>query len=186
MSAAGWVAEELAGLALGDERLNKRVQKVVADWSAQPGKSIPEFSGDWAATKGAYRLENESVSAEGVQAAAGATRQRIAQWQASSGEVDACIQDTTSIDDGVHEYARARAPPRLGGNRDFCGHDAGVSSSGVPLGVLQQHTYVREGRRSRRSSGTNRQVGAQAQAGQGRTGHQAGGGQGKRALVVGC
>ena len=60
------------------------MKKIVADWSAQPGKSIPEFSGDWAATKGAYRLlENDGVSVEAVQAAqwGARARQRMAEWQ---------------------------------------------------------------------------------------------------------
>ena len=150
VSEESWVAEEVAGLALGDERLHKRVQRIVADWSAQPGKSIPEFSGDWAATKGAYRLlENESVRAEAVRAAQwAATRQRIAAWQASSGErLTLCIQDTTSIDVTAYTSMAGRGalPRGSGGQRGFLAHTTlAVSSSGVPLGVLQQHTYVRE------------------------------------------
>ena len=123
VSEESWVAEEVAGLALGDERLHKRVQRIVADWSAQPGKSIPEFSGDWAATKGAYRLlENESVRAEAVRAAQwAATRQRIAAWQASSGErLTLCIQDTTSIDVTAYTSMAGRgALPRGSGALEF-------------------------------------------------------------------
>ena len=32
MGEEGWVEAELQGLALGDERLNKRVKKIVGDW----------------------------------------------------------------------------------------------------------------------------------------------------------
>src|SRR5512144_2986230 len=53
-----WVAEEWAGLELGDARRNRRLIQLVEDLAAQPPASIPLASGGWAETKAAYRLLN--------------------------------------------------------------------------------------------------------------------------------
>ena len=52
-------------LELGEERLEKRLLKIISDFSQKPTASIPEFCGDWAATKAAYAFfKNPSSGTE--------------------------------------------------------------------------------------------------------------------------
>jgi hypothetical protein len=54
---------ELAGCSLADERLNKRLRKLVAQIGSAMGESIPLVCQDWANTKAAYRFfSNDRVS----------------------------------------------------------------------------------------------------------------------------
>ena len=49
-----WAAEELKDADLGDVRRKRRLVRLVSDLAAQPNASVPQASGDWAATQGAY------------------------------------------------------------------------------------------------------------------------------------
>ncbi|WP_246230649.1 IS4/Tn5 family transposase DNA-binding protein [Bradyrhizobium cytisi] len=61
--ADAWFDRELAGCSLADERLNKRLRKVVAQIGSAMGESIPLVCQDWANTKAAYRFfSNDRVS----------------------------------------------------------------------------------------------------------------------------
>ncbi len=63
-----WAMEELATLSLGDERLNKRAQKILSQLSHNPTDSIPVACQGAAETKAAYRFfDNEKVSSEKIQ-----------------------------------------------------------------------------------------------------------------------
>ena len=58
-----WFDRELAGCSFADERLNKRLCKLVAQMGSAMGESIPLVCQDWANTKAAYRfLSNDRVS----------------------------------------------------------------------------------------------------------------------------
>ena len=46
-----WVTQETASAALGDARLNRRLQRIVRALSAQPAVSVPQASGSWAAIR---------------------------------------------------------------------------------------------------------------------------------------
>ncbi len=62
---SSWCEAELAGLELADGRLRYRAIESLKRLSQQPSASIPEASGDWAATKGTYGLfKHETVSHE--------------------------------------------------------------------------------------------------------------------------
>ena len=57
-----WFDRELAGCSFADERLNKRLHKLVAQIGSAMGQSIPLVCQDWANTKAAYRfLSNDRV-----------------------------------------------------------------------------------------------------------------------------
>jgi hypothetical protein len=61
--ADAWFDRELAGCGLADERLNKRLRKLVAQIGGAMGQSIPLVCQDWANTKAAYRFfSNDRVS----------------------------------------------------------------------------------------------------------------------------
>lgn len=91
-----WSDEEFASLAGKDARDGRRLRKMAADMHANPGASIPEASGGWAAAKGCYRLlEREAFSAqELLESQADAMRGRI---ERSEEKVILAIQDTTSL-----------------------------------------------------------------------------------------
>ena len=54
-----WFDRELAGCSFADERLNKRLHKLVAQIGSAMGQSIPLVCQDWANTKAAYRFLSE-------------------------------------------------------------------------------------------------------------------------------
>jgi hypothetical protein len=58
-----WFDRELAGCSFVDERLNKRLRKLVAQIGSAMGQGIPLVCQDWANTKAAYRFfSNDRVS----------------------------------------------------------------------------------------------------------------------------
>jgi hypothetical protein len=58
-----WFDRELAGCRFADERLSKRLSKLLAQMASAMGQSIPLVCQDWANTKAAYRFfSNDRVS----------------------------------------------------------------------------------------------------------------------------
>src|SRR4030088_359494 len=58
-----WFDRELADCSFADERLSKRLRKLVAQIGSAMGQSIPLVCQDWANTKAAYRfLSNPRVN----------------------------------------------------------------------------------------------------------------------------
>jgi hypothetical protein len=104
--AASWVEQELAGSTFKDERLGRRLRKLLVQTAGAVGAPIPLACQDWANTKAAYRfLSNEAVSeAEILAGHFRATRGRVA---ATDGPI-LVLQDTTEF-----SYQRAR-PERIG------------------------------------------------------------------------
>src|SRR5438445_7630205 len=90
-----WLDGELAGCSLADERLNKRLRKLLAQIGSDMGQSIPLVCQDWANTKAAYRFfSNERVSEEDILAGHfQSTRDRFA---ATDGPV-LILHDTTEF-----------------------------------------------------------------------------------------
>ncbi len=150
-----WSALELRHVDLGDRRLNRRLVKLVDDLLKAPEASVPQASGDWAATKAAYRFwDNPRVDPDDIRAAhRDSTLERLPGHQ---GEPILAIQDTTSFDFTAH--------PRTAG-LGYLAHSkrAGlwlhsvlaVSGGGVPLGLIDQRTWTRDpatlGKRARRN-----------------------------------
>ena len=60
---AAWLDAELAGCSLADERLNKRLRRLLGQIGGAMGQSLPFACQDWSNAKAAYRfLSNERVS----------------------------------------------------------------------------------------------------------------------------
>jgi len=58
-----WAQEEFAGASLPDKRLVRRLQRIVSNFAATPSGSVPQASGSWKESKGAYRFfDNGGVS----------------------------------------------------------------------------------------------------------------------------
>src|SRR4051794_160655 len=107
--ATSWVDQELAGSTFKDERLGRRLRKLLVQLADAVGAPIPLACQDWASTKAAYRfLANEAVSeAEILAGHFRATRSRVA---ATDGLI-LVLQDTTEF-----SYRRAR-PERIARSR---------------------------------------------------------------------
>ena len=92
---ADWIEAEMAGLDLGDRRLNDRQCLLLDRFSANPQGSIPESLQGWAQTQAAYRFfDNEQVTAESVLAPhRQATLERIRQ-----NGIVLVLQDTTELE----------------------------------------------------------------------------------------
>jgi hypothetical protein len=104
--AASWVDQELAGSTFKDERLGRRLRKLLVQMADAVGAPLPLACQDWADTKAAYRfLANEAVSeAEILAGHSHSTHGRVA---AVDGPI-LVLQDTTEF-----SFQRAR-PERIG------------------------------------------------------------------------
>jgi len=137
-----WVSQEMKHIELGDKRLEKRLLKIINDFSQNPTASIPEFCGDWAATKAAYGFfkNPDSGTAPILLAQNHATRDRIAGLARIL-----ILQDTSSFDFSHHPQTVGLGPLDNPVCQGFFAHTSlATTPEGVPLGVLAQHTWVRD------------------------------------------
>ncbi|HUA56542.1 MAG TPA: IS4 family transposase [Candidatus Sulfotelmatobacter sp.] len=150
-----WFDRELAGCCFSDERLNKRLRKLVAQIGSAMGQSIPLVCQDWANTKAAYRFfANDRVSEADILAGHfESTRDRTV---ATDGPV-LVLHDTTefsyqrenveaigitkSINSGRDKAGRVRA-------HTVCGilmHSSlAVTTEGLPLGLAAIKFWTRK------------------------------------------
>lgn len=138
-----WCAEELAGIELGDKRLNVRVVDTMAKLAAQPQAPINQACEDWADTKASYRLfQNERVTPEGILA----PHQRRTQERMRSHPVVLAVQDTTYLDFTTHRKTKGLGP--TGTSRESSGlimHTTlAMAPTGLPVGVLTQEIWARD------------------------------------------
>lgn len=120
-----WLDGELAGCSLADERLNKRLRKLLAQIGSDMGQSIPLVCQDWANAKAAYRfLSNERVSEADILAGHfQSTRDRTA---ATDGPV-LVLHDTTEF-----SYQREKS--------EAIGITKAINSGRDKAGRLRSHT----------------------------------------------
>ena len=137
-----WAAKELRYARLGDARLNRRLMRIVEDVAAQPTASVPQASGTWAATKGAYRFwDSEQVSPEAIRAShVASTVERVRREK-----VVLAVQDTTELDFAHHLATQGLGPLDNAYQRGLKVHSClAESTQGVPLGLLHQAVWVRD------------------------------------------
>ena len=150
-----WGYVEFSHVALGDERLNRRLKIIAGQFAEQPLANIPQACGNWARSKAAYRFfSNPKVNfADILKAHQQATCQRIKPLA-----VVLCPQDTTSLNYTPHATTQGLGPI---GNRahtplGFLVHSTvAVSPAGEMLGVLQCHCWARP-RRQRKKKHRNK------------------------------
>jgi len=141
--AKNWVAEEFAGMDLGDERRNKRAKTLMERLAAKPTASIPMACNGWAETIAAYRfLGNDEVDWREIMAPHWAqTRQRM-----GAHAVVLCLQDTTELDFNGQEIA-GLGPLNYEARRGMYLHPTyAVTPQREPLGVLDAWMWAREAR----------------------------------------
>jgi hypothetical protein len=137
-----WAAQELATAKLGDARLTKRLIRIVRDKLAKPTASIPQASGDWAATKAAYRFfASSQVRADAIRAPhRDATVQRVLHHSTIL-----LLQDTSELDYTAHPHTSGLGyldNAHCQGLKVHSGLAATVD--GVPLGLLHQAVWARD------------------------------------------
>lgn len=137
-----WVEEEMGKLVLGEKRLEERAIKIIRDFNQNPTASIPEFCGDWAATKAAYEFYKNPVVAP--------ERFLVSQAQATLQRVKGhkqilVLQDTTSFNFSDHPATEGLGPLENEKCQGFLTHSSlAVTPEGVPLGLLAQQSWVRD------------------------------------------
>ncbi|MCT7995772.1 IS4 family transposase, partial [Laspinema olomoucense] len=137
-----WAASELKYANLGDKRLNKRLVKMVEDFTNQPNISVPQACGDWAATQGAYDFwANKRVKSSDIRDAhALSTIERI-----KKESLILAIQDTTELNLTHHPSTQGLGYLDSASSRGLKVHTTlCVSSTGIPLGVLNQSVWFRD------------------------------------------
>jgi hypothetical protein len=150
-----WFDRELASCSLGDERLNKRLRKLVAQIGSAMGQSIPLVCQDWANTKAAYRFfANERVSEADILASHfQSTRDRIV---ATDGPV-LVLHDTTEFSYQRENTAAIGITKSINSGRDKAGRlrshtvcgilmhsSLAVMTDGLPLGLAAVKFWTRK------------------------------------------
>lgn len=137
-----WVRTEFNSAELGDYRLNKRLISIVESFSAYPNASIPQATGSWKKTKGAYRfLSNPKVTHQNILR----SHQKATQERINDKKIVLAIQDTTTLN-----YSHLPETEGLGyvGNKsDIKGmlvHTTlAITPERTPLGIIDQQTWTR-------------------------------------------
>jgi Transposase DNA-binding/Transposase Tn5 dimerisation domain len=140
---APWVAEEMRDADLKDQRLNKRLKRILSDLSERPTASIPAACGGKNETTAAYNFfDNDKVLPQGILAPHyEKTRQRIA-----AQEVAVLVPDTTELDlTRPRDQVVGAGPLDDGPRRGALGHLLGAfSEDGTPLGAVWSEMWTRE------------------------------------------
>lgn len=138
-----WTVEELAGIDLKDERLDKRCQEIAKALGEQPTAPINQACEDWADTKAAYRFfDNKKVKPEKI---IEPHRQRTID-RMEAYELVLALQDTTFFNYTHHPKTEGLGEigNKQQNQRGFGMHSTlAVTPSGTPLGLLTQAFFTR-------------------------------------------
>lgn len=151
-----WIETEMATLDLGDPRRNKRVKRMIAQFSADPKASIPKASGSQADTKAAYRaLASDETSAEAIRLAhAQATVDRTHELQRVL-----VVQDTMVLSFNTSPEIEGLGPVGKAGTHGLLVHSGlAVTPEGLPLGIVYQDVWAREKDEKKRQTRRKRLV----------------------------
>lgn len=136
-----WAYEELNTCHFGDQRLTKRLIRMVDRLTNAPSASVPEAFQAWGQIKAAYRFwDSDAVSPEAILM----PHQQHTTERASHYERVLALQDTTALD-----YSTHRKTTGLGylyteaGYGLFLHNTLAVTTDGVPLGLLHQKFWQR-------------------------------------------
>jgi len=132
----------MQGIDLGDERLNKRVVKVLDELGGQPTASIPTACGGWHETKAAYRFfDNSRVTAKKVLSPhRAATLKRIREHHQVL-----LLQDTTELDYSSQKEKEDVGPSHAELTRALFLHPLlAVTPSKLCLGVVDVQSWYRK------------------------------------------
>jgi hypothetical protein len=152
-----FLSHELRFADLGDERLNRRLERLVTALADKPAASVPDALGDWGQAKAAYRFwDNDRVAPADIR---DAHRRATVARLPEEGAVLA-IQDTTSFNFSDHKAVRGLGYLSRRHRRGLWAHTLlAATGDGVPLGVVHQEVWARPPRRfGRRRTRTRRRT----------------------------
>ena len=134
--------DEVRGAVFGDQRLTKRLGKVIEELGAKPTMSVPAATRGRAEMEAAYRFfDNDKVSPEKIlQPHIEATLERISQ-----AEVALLVQDTTDLDlTRPKQQVKGAGPLEYETRRGAFFHPLlAFNDRGLPLGVAWQKSWAR-------------------------------------------
>jgi hypothetical protein len=138
-----WAEEEFGGQALGDKRLERRLQKIGRDFFAHPTMSLPQACGDKAKTKAAYRFfDHARVTMQSVLQGHYAATARRAQKE----KVILAVQDTTDLNYSLHPKTELMGP--ICDKEGMIGmlvHDTmAYTTQGTALGLIDVQCWTRD------------------------------------------
>lgn len=140
-----WSEREFEQVNLGDKRLNTRLKKLAQDLSEAPEAPINQASGDWAATKAAYRFfQNDHVTSKEI-----LSPHQVQTLERMGKEpIVLAIQDSSYLNFSTHKQTKGLGP--IGDSRaasqGLVTHNIlAVTPQGLPLGLLDQKGWAREG-----------------------------------------
>ncbi len=139
---AEWAVAELQFACLGVRRRVQRLVRMVSDLASQPHATVPQASGDWAATQGAYDFwSSPRVSSDAIRQA----HQRSTLERIKVHPIVMAIQDTTELNFTHHPSKKGMGHLDSATSRGLKVHSVFCSSAqGVPLGVLHQQVWARD------------------------------------------
>jgi hypothetical protein len=132
--------KDFPGLDLGDIRRNERFVTIIENITQQPGSSIPKQTDSWYDTKATYEFfKNEQVSVASLQ-------KSIEQYginQLENREEVLIIHDTSNISFNDLQAEGLGYLDSKVGRGIMCHSSIAVSTEGLPLSLLHQHTWTR-------------------------------------------
>jgi hypothetical protein len=136
-----WAAEEMAQVALGDERLNRRAATLLETMSTHPDQSIPTKTSGLAEMTAAYRFfSNDRVDEQKLLAP---HRQKTIE-RIQHEPVVLCLEDTTQLDFTTQRSTTGLGPLYKEFQRGLFLHAMlAVTPAGVCHGVLEAKFYAR-------------------------------------------
>jgi hypothetical protein len=136
-----WAEQELAGINLGDARLNKRSVKLLERLGDKPTASMPSACNGWSETQAAYRFfAQEEIGWEDILSPHFAcTHERM-----RGRSVVLCIQDTTELDFNGQEIEGLGTLSDAAQRGMYVHPTYAVSPEREPLGVLDAWRWVRD------------------------------------------
>lgn len=140
-----WIAEELAGVDLGDARRVKRLGVILEDLEAKPGASMTEAcNGDEARAKGLSRFIS-SPAVDSTRITQGHVLATVRRIEAQAPRQVLVAQDTTELSFSTHPKTRGLGRLDNGKAHGLEVHTGlALTPAGVPLGVLYQHVWARD------------------------------------------
>jgi hypothetical protein len=136
-----WIEQEMATAALGDQRLNRRLCKILERCFARPMASLKAAMSGWAEVVAAYRFfDHEKVTVDNIlEPHRAAILERVKPQPRVL-----VIQDTTEIDYTAKTKLKGSGPLGIDTLRGFFAHTQYVvSAQGLPLGVWHSDIYAR-------------------------------------------
>lgn len=151
--------EEFNGVDFGDKRLQSRFIHIAHRLLQQPMASINQAHEDWAATKAAYRLfKNDKIAPAKILE----SHQRCTVNRARSHALVLAIQDTTLFNYNSHKSTTGLGSIMKCGDKSSKGlvmHSTiAFTPQGLPLGILHQHIWARDSKRSIRKDPELRKI----------------------------